>query len=727
MLVENDITNFSQLKEELLKEIRISENKILDTIKKQTQEINHLKNDRILKFESIANKNKEILESIVNQKMKFEKIDEFEMFKTKINDMIITHDIRINNSINEISQMKTKYDKIFTDNLTIPGYVGPSCKYKSISEYIYANISEISKLKNDKEVVKKELKETKVKMESLMTSTLSLVNGTVGRCNEYCNESLKSLNKNISNNLKKNSEKIENLENLINNIKEESEVKLDVLNKDINKFDYKIIKLKNDYIELIEEKTNEIIQPKIEEINKTINSFYENLEIFKIQMQQFDLKTANFDNSINDNQSKNLKILNDFNLNNKLSNLINSPVSDRKNTSDEKNLKNDITNNNSLNNISNRVIEKKKTFETTNNNNNKKIMSVKNKIKEKEILKQKINTKNNLYSNFIANKNKNYNTEDSDSVITTERIGTKPQIYSQTNERNKGKNILTSIDNKTKSDYSENKKNEIEINIYNNKLKNISNKSFSHIIKKNNDINKDQNLIFNKNTPFLNENSKTLNNFTTKDKDKKFNEIPYLINNNNNISIFTNSYSINNNKVNINGNKSNKTKISNGTDTANSLKLLNSNKNDCGIECYTDNNSNNKNNINQEAGNIYRLASIGYGLNNFNGKIETYCLAAEHSNNKRSVDLGTVSPLDPMRLTGFKYHKTNSNDKIDNEISHKIGSVFGSTVYNVYNKKEEKYKNLTMITKNIKMKKTPSQDNRLNISLVPVAKIKICK
>ena len=43
MLVENDITNFSQLKEELLKEIRISENKILDTIKKQTQEIKKVK------------------------------------------------------------------------------------------------------------------------------------------------------------------------------------------------------------------------------------------------------------------------------------------------------------------------------------------------------------------------------------------------------------------------------------------------------------------------------------------------------------------------------------------------------------------------------------------------------------------------------------------------------------------------------------------------------------
>ena len=729
MLEENNITDGNKLKEELLQEIRLSEDKLLKKINEQSSEISRLNNENLSKYELITNKSESILNTIVEQKMKFEKIDEFEMFKKKIDDMIITHEIRINNSLNEIGKMKTKYDKIFTDNLTISGYVGPACQYKSIGEYIYFNINDINKLKSEKEYIKKELKDTKSRMDSLMATTLSLVNGTVNRCNEYCNEGLKNLNKNISKSIKEIFDKIENLENLINNVKDESDIKIDVLSKEIKDFSNKMEKMKNDYIDLIEQKTK-IFPPQIFDINKNITSLFSNFELLKTTVQNCDLKTTNFDNLIKDIRGKYVKMFNDFYLNPKISNLINSPISDRKNTPEEKNLKTGINNNNnSINLNSHRSLENIKISEN-NNNNDKKVYFTQSRNKEKS--KQKINTKENIYSDNIINEDENLiNEECNDSEKITEQVRMKSQMLDQINEKNKEKEkILISIDQnnkiyETNNDSPQNKKNEGEMNIFNNKLKNISNKSSSQIIKKKHNRNSTQNLIFNKNSTFVNTNKKCIYNFNTlKEKEKLSVEIPYLTNNNN--TIFTSSYkNINNSKINISENKLNKNKISTDVETVNSIKLLN--RNDIIIDSYTNNNSHNKININQDNLNSYKLASLGYESNyNYNNEtIETYSLAAKYSNNIRSVSFGESKQLNSMKFSGFKYHRTNSNDKMKGEIPYKIGSIFGRTVYYVYDQKEEKYKNLLTNNKSGKIKKSPGIDKDLNISLVPVAKIKI--
>ena len=821
MTEENTPTDYNTFKEDLLKEIRLSENRLLKKIKEQSQEITRLNNEQTSKFESISTKNKEILDSFVDQKMKLEKMDEFEVFKNKIDDMIITHEIRINNSIEEISQMKLKYDKIFTDNLTISGYVGPACQYKSIGEYIYANINDMNKIKRENELIRKDLKEIKARMDSLMATTLSLVNGTVKRCNEYCNECLRDLNQDITNNLNKiygKIDKLKMLENLINNNKEESETKIAVLNKDIDDFDYKMKKMQTDYINLLEEKSK-IFIPQIDEINKNIGSFSDNLEVLKTSVQKCDLKTTNFDNLIKDIRAKYVKIFNDFYLNNKLLNLLNSPLLDRKNIHEEKNFKICFNNNNSFDNSS-RSLEYIKPPEII-KTNEKRYDSVKKRNKEKS--KQKIIIRNNFLDS-ITGKDKEFINEDYDnSQIATERVRMKYQILDQTNERNKEKEIemkkekeegeekeiekenvrekeieneiekeiekkkevekeiekenirkkekgkeirkgnekeiekeiekkkegekekriekekekkLLSIDqnpksNKAKSNNLENKKNDPEINIFNKKLKNISSKSSSQKIKKKHDRNSNHNILYIKNTVFLNNNKKDLYTFNTTKGKEKIIEIPYLTNNNNSNSIFTSSSNNNNtyNKVNINENKLNKIKSQTDKKTAKSVKLLNRNRNDCGIDGYTGNNLHTQNtqnqiNINQEIGSIYKLTSFGFGPDFHSGIIETYNLAAKHSNNKRSVDLGSAKPLNSMKFTGFKFHRINSNERLNTEIPYKIGSAFGTTVYNEYDKKEEKYKNLSMINKNIKMNKTTTSENQLNISLATVAKVK---
>ena len=57
-------------------------------------------------------------------KLKMEKIETLLAFQNKANDMLTTHEIRINNAIKDLENAKYKYDKIFIDNLTVPGYIG---------------------------------------------------------------------------------------------------------------------------------------------------------------------------------------------------------------------------------------------------------------------------------------------------------------------------------------------------------------------------------------------------------------------------------------------------------------------------------------------------------------------------------------------------------------------------------------------------------------------------
>ena len=60
--------------------------------------------------------------------------------------MVVTHDLRIKNNMDEILQMKLKYDRIISDNLYVSGFIGPTCQFKNLSEYLFYNISEFSKV-----------------------------------------------------------------------------------------------------------------------------------------------------------------------------------------------------------------------------------------------------------------------------------------------------------------------------------------------------------------------------------------------------------------------------------------------------------------------------------------------------------------------------------------------------------------------------------------------------
>ena len=113
-------------KEELLKRMREFETKMTSQITNKELTLNADYQAFTSKINVLMNNNKEMISAITSQKVKFDKISELESFKNKTDSMLITHEIRIKNNIDEIEKIKTKYDKIISDNLYVSGYIGNS-------------------------------------------------------------------------------------------------------------------------------------------------------------------------------------------------------------------------------------------------------------------------------------------------------------------------------------------------------------------------------------------------------------------------------------------------------------------------------------------------------------------------------------------------------------------------------------------------------------------------
>jgi hypothetical protein len=158
------------------------------------------------------------------QIINFDKINELENFRNKIDGMMISHEIRINNNIKDIQDIKFKYDREITENLTVPGFVGPSCKYKTISSYISSNIDEISKMKIENEVYKKDNKELRKKVDDIIKTCLNLVDNTNSKFLQYVDTKTKNLEESFNMKLGGFTEKIIDFKSLIMTQKNAKEV-----------------------------------------------------------------------------------------------------------------------------------------------------------------------------------------------------------------------------------------------------------------------------------------------------------------------------------------------------------------------------------------------------------------------------------------------------------------------------------------------------------------------
>ena len=274
-------------KEEILKTVREFKETLTKNFETKISELT-IKNEKLEKIlEHLTEDNKKLIDNITSKQFGMEKVTQLENFKNKTDSMLITHEIRINNNIEEIGSLRTKYDRALIDNLLVPGYIGPSCQYKNIGDFIIHNISEISKIKSEREVMKKNFREMRTKTDSVMRTILNLTESLVKRCNDYTNAQISDIKSLIYDKVNAINDKEKEIQESISNFNKEQknmglsdkmeELKEDVLStidlrfienkKNIKEYFYGELNKNNSFLENY---TKNIIEDKIKEINSDI-------------------------------------------------------------------------------------------------------------------------------------------------------------------------------------------------------------------------------------------------------------------------------------------------------------------------------------------------------------------------------------------------------------------------------------------------------------------------
>lgn len=245
-----DINN---VKNELNKNIRDIEEKILKLINSKESKINEKLSNLNSKLKETTEKSNVTIENYSSQQLDHKKILEFEVFKNKADAMLITHEVRINNSIQDLMKFQGKYDKAIMDNLLLPGFIGPSCQFKNIGEYIYNTITEISKIKSDKEQIKKDTKDFKNKIDSIMKQMITLNDGSIERCTEYMDNKQKDIENMINGKWTDFNDKIKEIRVIISQFQNHIEGQINTFSSEITK----ILNMRSELLDLLEVKNEE--------------------------------------------------------------------------------------------------------------------------------------------------------------------------------------------------------------------------------------------------------------------------------------------------------------------------------------------------------------------------------------------------------------------------------------------------------------------------------------
>ena len=500
-----------QFQEEILKSTRDIKASLMKNLDEKLNEIKS-KYDYFEEYlKHITESNKSLANTVTSFQFNFDRLKEIENFKNKVDSMLITHEIRINNNNDEVSSMRIRFERALMDNLLVPGYIGPSSTYKNIGDYILHNISDISKIKNENDVMKNMLKDIKTKSDSSLKNMLNLTEALVKRCNDYTNAQIKEMKNLIYDKYKIIEEKAGEMKEIIDKYEEEEKNNLSTLDS-----------FKLDIMTLLDVKNSDLKRSQDEllysEINKN-NTFIENLtkNILEDKLKLVENNIKNLENEI----SK-LKL---FNRNNNTSTSINKNNNEEKLNKNNSNQnlrkgKNDDILNKSLKNVkSMSAINKKmpkKTLEIQKNNMEKSLENIlieeiekdnKRKKEEKEIpdivLKYKeaklLLLKNNQSQKIIKEiktekiKNNILNIKTLKKIENQEKCSESFNLL-QKNENineestkknindinNKSENFISNINNKIKDDLTD--ENEENINLNNKNTTNDNNKEIRNVI-----------------------------------------------------------------------------------------------------------------------------------------------------------------------------------------------------------------------------------------------------
>ena len=269
-------------------EMNLLKNQILGLIKdveaRFKEELSYKNEDIISKFDDKVNiileNNKLMIEKVIEEKINVEKLNDIYSRSQTIDDDIITHQIRIENILKDITLMKLKYDKIINDNLVIPGYIGKGCSYKNLPELIIHLLKEKQHYEEEKTKLLKEGIEIKPKKSSKAMNEFSI--------NKFKDNNISDMNKSLE--------------------KAQAELKLRVIEIE------KVNNIYKENYEYINDKISNIIKND-EEIESKLLSLNKEISIIKSELKELDNKLSELKliyNNINYEMFKTKKEINNL-------------------------------------------------------------------------------------------------------------------------------------------------------------------------------------------------------------------------------------------------------------------------------------------------------------------------------------------------------------------------------------------------------------------------------
>ena len=415
-----------QFKDEMLKNIRELERKIMTKVNKNQEDLSSDLNNITASLNSLKTNNNAIIDSITETKLNFDKISHIESDLIKFHTTLNGQEKKINETMLDISFMKEQYEKSFSDALIVPGIIGKNCKYNNFNDYIVNINQEISRLKTEKEYSKKESRELKQKLEQGIKSMSNLVDSFVGRAKIYTDGTKKGIIELMDTRISEFDSK--NMELFSKFYKMDSD-----FNQKFEKFDENLNNLNlntNEEIKKVEERLIKL-NNNLEEIYKYINETKEELKYFKNNeekyMNELEQIKNNFNNIIkieNNNNNENCNtITSDINYSKEITSVINQAknIKEINNITTKPNFNEILLNNNNINN--------NKSCQTNNNESklnqkdpnlvSKRSRNITNNpYNDKQIIEFSNNNINNAISSFNNNFQKNLKVANSELANT---------------------------------------------------------------------------------------------------------------------------------------------------------------------------------------------------------------------------------------------------------------------------------------------------------------------
>ena len=415
-----------QFKDEMLKNIRELERKIMTKVNKNQEDLSSDLNNITASLNSLKTNNNAIIDSITESKLNFDKISHIESDLTKFHTALNGQEKKINETMLDISFMKEQYEKSFSDALIVPGIIGKNCKYNNFNDYIVNINQEISRLKTEKEYSRKESRELKQKLEQGMKSMSNLVDSFVGRAKIYTDGTKKGIIELMDTRISEFDSK--NMELFSKFYKMDSD-----FNQKFEKFDENLNNLNlntTEEIKRVEERLTKL-NNNLEEIYKYINETKEELKYFKNNeekyMNELEQIKNNFNNIIkieNNNNNENCNtITSDINYSKEITSVINQAknIKEINNITTKPNFNEILLNNNNINN--------NKSCQTNNNESklnqkdpnlvSKRSRNITNNpYNDKQIIEFSNNNINNAISSFNNNFQKNLKVANSELANT---------------------------------------------------------------------------------------------------------------------------------------------------------------------------------------------------------------------------------------------------------------------------------------------------------------------